>query len=263
MAQFLRPDSNITQTSFTNGFAEIDEASANDSDFAYGANNTIATLEVGLTDPPKTPNAAQTVTVRYRVAKVSSGTLSGTGGTVTVTCSVREGPSTVIATDAARTTTGSWVEYSFTFNANLVSNWNALRLRFVTSASGAGGNARGGAVSWAELEAPNQAPLQGTAALSGAGTTSVSALVRRIGALTLSAAGSISALAGFRSQGSASLSGSGSVSATADKTEFSGETYGYTGDSWGPVTPYVYYEGEFVEASSVYVKQHGVWKRVK
>ena len=36
MAQFLRPDSNVTQTDFTGGFAEIDDSVASDADTAFG-----------------------------------------------------------------------------------------------------------------------------------------------------------------------------------------------------------------------------------
>lgn len=150
MAQFLRPDSNITQTNFTNGFAEIDESAASDADFAWGANNASCVLEVGLSNPSGTP-AAGTSTVRYRVAKVSAGTLNGTGATINITCHVYEGAS-LVASDSARTVTGTWTTYSFTPDMSGVSNWNDLRLRFTSNSSGA---ARGAAVSWAELEAPD------------------------------------------------------------------------------------------------------------
>lgn len=155
MAQFLRPDSNITQTSFTNGFAQIDEATASDADFAYGANNTAAVLEVGLTDPTGTPNSAGTSTVRYRIAKTNNGTVDGGGSTVTVTGAVYQG-GTLIQADTARTATGTWTQYTFTFTHGSITNWNDLRLRFTTSASGGTvANRRGGAVSWAEVEAPD------------------------------------------------------------------------------------------------------------
>jgi hypothetical protein len=153
MTQFLRPDSNVTQTTWTNGFAEIDEVTASDVDFSYGANNTAAaTLEVGLTNPTQTPGTG-TCTVRWRRAKVSSGTLSGTGGTVTQTCGVYQGATLI--TSSTITTTGTWTESTFTFQTSSVTNWNDLRLRFTQSASGGGGNARGSAVSWAVIEVPD------------------------------------------------------------------------------------------------------------
>ena len=114
MAQFLRPDSNITQTSFTGGFADIDETSASDADFAYGANNTAAVLEVGLSDPAATPNPAGTSTVRYRIAKTNNGTVNGAGNAVTVTAAVYQG-GTLIQANTAQTATGTWTGYDFTF----------------------------------------------------------------------------------------------------------------------------------------------------
>jgi lambda family phage minor tail protein L len=152
VAQFLRPDSNVTRTSWTNGFAEIDEATASDADFAYGANNSsTATLEVGLSNPI-TPQSG-TCTVRWRYAKVSSGTLSGTGGTVNQTCAVYQGASLI--TSSTVTTGGTWTAGSFTFSTSSITNWNDLQLRFTQTASGGGGNARGSAVSWAEIETPD------------------------------------------------------------------------------------------------------------
>lgn len=175
MAQFLRPDSNVTQTSFTNGFANIDESAASDADFAYGANNTAAVLEVGLSNPGGTP-ASGTTTVRYRVAKTNNGTVDGGGATVTVTCSVRQGAN-VIATDTARTATGTWTQYSFTPSMAGVTDWNDVRLRFTTSASGGTtANRRGGAVSWAELEAPDaQSGVSGSMAATESGDDTFSA----------------------------------------------------------------------------------------
>lgn len=158
MAQFLRPDSNVTQTNWTNGFAEIDEATASDTDFSYGANNSsTARLEVGTSDPAATPDPTGTCTVRWRYAKVQSGTLSNTGGTVTQTCGVYEGATLI--TSSTVTTSGTWTGANFTFSAGSITDWTNVRLRFTQSGSGGGGNARGSAVSWAEIEAPDAAPV--------------------------------------------------------------------------------------------------------
>lgn len=159
MAQFLRPDSNVTQSSFTGGFAEIDEATASDADFAYGNNNTAAVLEVGLSDPSETPDSAGTSTVRYRIAKTNNGTVSDTGNAVTVTAAVYQG-ATLIQSDTAQATSGTWTEYSFTFTHGSITDWSDLRLRFTTSSSGGSpANRRGGAVSWAEVEAPDASTI--------------------------------------------------------------------------------------------------------
>lgn len=158
MSQFARPDSNVTQTNFTGGFADIDEASASDADFAWGTNNTAAVLEVGLGDPA-TPLGAGSLTFRYRIAKTNAGTVDGAGNAVTVTAELYQG-TTLIAADAARTADGTWTGYSYTLSgaeAAAITDFTDLRLRFTTSASGgAPANRRGGAVSWAELETPDQ-----------------------------------------------------------------------------------------------------------
>jgi hypothetical protein len=181
MAQFLRPDSNVTQTSFTNGFAEIDEATASDTDFAFGANNTAAVLEVGLSNPAATPDPAGTSTVRYRIAKTNNGTVNGAGNAVNITPGVYQG-STLIQAGTAQTATGTWTGYTFTFTHGSITDWTDVRLRFTTSASGGSpANRRGGAVSWAEVEAPNAAPqaLVLTADPASFSLVGVAALVRK------------------------------------------------------------------------------------
>ena len=154
MPQFARPDSNVTQTSFTGGFVEIDEAVASDADFAYGANNIAAELEVGLSNVTD-PAVGTGHIFRYRIAKTDNGTVTGTGNAVTVTARLLQG-ATEIAADIAQTTTGTWTQYEFTLSeaqANNITDYTDLRLEFVTSVSG-GPARRGGAVSWAELEVP-------------------------------------------------------------------------------------------------------------
>jgi hypothetical protein len=186
MAQFLRPDSNVTQSSFTNGFAEIDEATASDTDFAFGANNTAAVLEVGLSNPAATPDPAGTSTVRYRIAKTNAGTVDGGGNAVTVTGAVYQG-GTLIQSDSARTTSGTWTGFDFTFTHGSITDWTDVRLRFTTSASaGAPAARRGGAVSWAEVEAPDAAPqaLVLTADPASFSLVGVAALVRKASVIT-------------------------------------------------------------------------------
>ena len=202
MAQFLRPDSNVTQSSFTGVFADIDEATASDSDFAYGANNVAAQLEVGLSNPASTPGGG-TTTVRYRVAKTNNGSLSGSGNGVDGTLSVYEG-AVLVASDVARTLTGTWTDYSFAPDMSGVSDWNNLRLRFDTTKSGGGpSNRRGGAISWAELEAPDAAAgITGTMASQDSGADSFTAS----GGVAI--AGTMSA----QDTGSDSFSASGTIS---------------------------------------------------
>lgn len=191
MAQFLRPDSNVTQTSFTNGFAQIDEEVASDADFAYGANNTAAVLEVHVSNPPATPDAAGTSTVRYRIARTNAGTLSGTGNAVTVTPGVYQG-ATLIQAGTAQTATGTWTTYTFTFTHGSITDWTNIRLRFTTSASGGtAANRRGGAISWAEIEAPDAAVLRNLTLPSDVGsfTSTAQAAALEVGRVVVGAAG--------------------------------------------------------------------------
>ena len=155
MAQFLRPDSNITQTNFVGGFAEIDEVTANDADYAYSEDRLASVLEVGLSDPAATPGAG-TCTVRYRIAKVDGGVFPGTGGSnPTATMEVYQGATQISAGPAAIVPPDAWTAQSFTFDASLVTDWTDVRLRFsVSSTGGSPANGRGGAVSWAEIETP-------------------------------------------------------------------------------------------------------------
>lgn len=145
MAQFIRPDSNVTQTGFTGGFADIDETSANDVDFAWCANATEGVLEVGLSNPSTIGSA--TATIRYRIAKTNAGTVDGTGGSVGVTAHLYQGAS-LVASDTARTATGTWTTYSFSPSMATVTDWNDLRLRFTVKPN----SARAAGISWAELE---------------------------------------------------------------------------------------------------------------
>ena len=210
MAQFLRPDSNVTQTSFTGGFASIDESTASDADFAYGDNNTAATLEVGLSNPSGTPGSG-TTTVRYRVAKTNAGTVDGAGNACDIQCHVYQG-TTLIASDTARTVTGTWTTYSFTPSMGSVTDWNNLRLRFVTTSSGGSpANRRGAAVSWAEMETPD----------AGAGNPDLSTLTENF------ESGSLDTAKWTESTGSGTVS---IVSGTLDLTTNS------SGGSWAEIT---------------------------
>lgn len=197
MAQFLRPDSNVTQTNTSGGFADIDEASASDTDRARSlglSNAETARFEAGLSNPGGTPGSG-TSTVRYRGAKLTSAgsALSSDGRTVTLTVHIYQG-TTLIASDTARTLGGAWTAYSFTPNLSGVTDWNDLRIRCDWSGSGGGGstNDRCGAVSWAELEAPDApAPITGSmaAAETGSDVAAGSGSVLASGALAVAETG--------------------------------------------------------------------------
>ena len=155
MAQFARPDSNVTNTG-TGGFADLDESSPSDADYWFGDNNTVAEIEVGLSDI-SAPDAG-TCTVRWRIAKTNAGTVDGSGNALTMTARLLQG-TTQIATSAAETPTGTWTSYSFTFDPTSVSDWTDLRVEVTTTGSGGSpANRRGGAVSWVEVETPDAQP---------------------------------------------------------------------------------------------------------
>lgn len=159
-SQYLRPQSDVTNTG-TNGFGAVDETTASDADFWYGDNNVAETLEVALTDPAADPLSSTRHVFRYRIAKTNAGTLDGGGNAVTVTATLLQGTTTIRA-DSARTATGTWTTYEVALTggeADAITNYDDLRLRFVTSASGGSpANRRGGAVSWAEMEIPPATP---------------------------------------------------------------------------------------------------------
>lgn len=151
---FLRPDSNVTQTSYTGGFADIDEVTASDADLAYGAiNSATPLLEVGTSDPASAPGG-DTGVVRWRSAIRNGNGTIGSGNSLTGTCGLYQG-TTLITSDAY--TAGNWSTREFTFNLSSVTDFNDLRLRFTQTASaGNNNNTRTGlAVSWAEIDIPD------------------------------------------------------------------------------------------------------------
>lgn len=154
MAEFLRPDSNVTQTSYTGGFADIDEATASDTDLAFGAiNSATPLLEVGTSNPAGSVPAG-TVTIRWRSAKRNGNGAINTGNNFTGTCALFEG-ATSRASDAY--TPGDWATRSFTVASSSITSFNDLRLRFTQTASGGANNTNrtGLAVSWAEIQLPD------------------------------------------------------------------------------------------------------------
>lgn len=199
MAQFGRPISDVTNTG-NNGFAAIDEATADDGDYWYGDNNQADELEVALTNTLSDPASSSGHTFRYRIAKTNAGTVDGGGNAVTVTARLMQG-TTEIAADSAQTATGTWTPYSLALSgaqADAITDYTDLRLEFVTSASGGSpANRRGGAVSWAELEIPDAATVLSPASLVH---------TRALGSPIVSTTTSPSSLVHTRALGSPSVS---------------------------------------------------------
>lgn len=170
MVQILRPISNDVQTNMTNGYAEIDEVTASDSDFAYGATAASGVLACSLQTPGSTPGSGNG-TMRFRLFQVnSSGTPTTGGSAATMNIHLYEGASllTSYPSNPVQQSSG-WTDYTWT-NVDLsgVTNWAALRFRFESEGTGGSpGGRRGGAVSWMELEVPDAAgPVSGNAVLN-------------------------------------------------------------------------------------------------
>jgi hypothetical protein len=159
MAQILRPDSDAVLTeigSSTPAYTSLDEATPSDADYAWSNDNTIARLEVGIQNPSGTP-ASGTITIRYRIALTDSGTVIGSGSASTVIARLIEGTS-VLSSDAQRTATGTWTQYSWNVSTSVVTDWTNLRVRFdITGGGGSPANRRGMGVSWTEVEVPDAA----------------------------------------------------------------------------------------------------------
>lgn len=157
MAQFARPDSDVTATNITGGFADIDEATASDADFAYSANNTTAELEVGLSNVTD-PAVSIGHVMRLRYAKTNGGVLDGGGSAAQWNVDLYQG-STLIQSIGTAAGTGAWQLHEFTLPASAadaITDYSDLRLRFTTSGGGGSpANRRGMGVSWAELEVPD------------------------------------------------------------------------------------------------------------
>jgi hypothetical protein len=179
MAQYLRPEADITTTGIAGGtYASIDETSATDTpagtEFVYGSENVAVTYEVRLSDATD-PAVHTGHTFRYRIVSLD-GTTPSVSAAVYCTASLYQG-STLIKADTQKTTTDSWVTYTLTLaesEADDITDYTDLRLRFVSPASGGSAAARRAlGISWAEMEVPNAiaAPTVTTQACSGMTTS--------------------------------------------------------------------------------------------
>lgn len=167
MGQIIRPDSNVTQTNFAGGYAQIDEISPTNSDKAYpNLQNVACTLEVGLGNPPIIPGAG-TTTVRHRLAHIqtANGNLAPSG-TVAATMGLYQGASLIDSTSYA-TIPDVWTDYSWAPNTASVTDWTDLRIRLTQTTTALG---RGAGISWLEVEIPDPAII-GTMATTEAQDT--------------------------------------------------------------------------------------------
>jgi len=163
MAQLVAPISDITNPITWNGtFADIDEASANDSDFGYCDDKATGTVEFKLgsfTDPLGSVGHI----IRCRVSKTDGGVPNiavGSGGNSTVTISLYQS-TTLIQTLVTTHSVGLWEDLSYTIsgsNADNITDYSDLRVRFdYVGGAGSPANRRGVAVSWLQGEVPSVA----------------------------------------------------------------------------------------------------------
>lgn len=155
MAQFARPDSDISTGSWTGSYTAIDEVTASDADFITSDDNTSPdTFECGLsnvTDPVSSTGHI----VRWRWRKEATG-----GHTINPVVRLMQGATTIASKTVAAFDTATFTDDSFTLSgaeADSITDYTDLRLQF-ERAGDTGGSPSGRRfleVSWAELEVPN------------------------------------------------------------------------------------------------------------
>ncbi len=160
MAQFARPDTDVTLNNWsddgggnTNIFQAIDEVSFSDTDFVRSPNNpaSSAFYEPGLSNPTD-PVSSTGHIVRYRYRKSGSG-----GRTIQIQVALYQGATQIAIGTAHTDISGTFVAGTFTLTgteADNITDYTDLRLRFVAGWSGSGAGRRAH-VSWAELEMPD------------------------------------------------------------------------------------------------------------
>lgn len=181
MAQFLRPSSDITNPANWNGtFADIDEVTANDSDFGYSDDRDDLTYETALSSVTD-PLSAAGHTVRCRISRSDGGVPNQTGGSASSVQILLMQNALQIAEIRADADVGAWEDVVYTLStaeANNITSYSSLRVRFViTGGGGSPANRRGVAVSWVEMEVPNAIGVlagssDGVATVTGEGEVS-------------------------------------------------------------------------------------------
>jgi len=163
MTQYARPSSDISKTNWTgvgdttNLYANLDETSASDTDYCTTTTlNAILEVKLGsVTDP----GVGTGHTVRFRAQSTGSGAGEKQsvwlyeGATLRATC-----------IDNSPVSRGTWTDYSYDLTeaeANAITDYTDLRLRFSGTTMTTGTDTY--RVSWAVLEAPDAAGIEGTA----------------------------------------------------------------------------------------------------
>jgi len=203
MAQFLRPDSDISNVGWhaSSSYVGIDEESYVDTDYLLGLGDQNGTVEVGLSNVSD-PGSSSGHTVRFRAWQQNKTNQRG------LVCYLVQG-STVIAsyTISALPKDTVGTAYSFTLTsteADTITDYTDLRIRFESTGDVGIPNSNRAYVyvSWAEVEVPDAGPSGVSGSLSST-----------LDGITVSAAGTVN-VSGSANQTfeNVSLSGTGTVS---------------------------------------------------
>lgn len=163
MAQFLRPATDITTTSWTRSsgtnsyFTYIGESVASDTDYVDITGVINAGLEVGIKVSGNVA-APRTRTASNHIVRIRAWAVGGGGAGEQHTILLLEGATTIatVASGNLSRTAGTAITYTLTLaQANSISDYSNLRLRFTATTLGASETYR---VSWAEMEIPDGFP---------------------------------------------------------------------------------------------------------
>ena len=162
MSQILRPVSDYDvgdyepEPSDTTLWNTIDEASPNDSDYAWlnACSGVYEYFEVDVTtvDPP----GSGTGTLRWRFARID-----GTKN-ITFICQLLEGGVYLCDLDSLLVSDDNWHQRGVVVSQEelgLVTDWSNVQLRLGGAAAAGGGKSPDPAISWAEFEVPDAGVL--------------------------------------------------------------------------------------------------------
>lgn len=163
MAQFARPDSDVSVSQFTgtpdntNLYENLNESVASDSDYIYSDNNVDAIGNIGLSNVTDPQNTVDLWTFRFRHAKMNNGVLDTGGQTIQGEVILYSGLTTVLRINV---TFSGWTQHNqvlSTAEKILVGDFTDLRVGIVIDGSTGGNpnNRRGGGISWIEFELPD------------------------------------------------------------------------------------------------------------
>lgn len=194
MAQFLRPIADITTTGITGSYTDIDEVTASDADFIYGADGGGNVYECLLSTPASTPKAGS-YTLRFRRREIDGGVPSGgtNGPASPLTIEMYQGATQLWTTTIALT--GSWASVNFGPTLSGVTDWSDVRVRVSDNSHGGNPNSRRAmGISWIELEVPDGAvttPLTINRTATPTGSANASLQFNKVLSRTASAVGAL------------------------------------------------------------------------